>query len=152
MGEILGWETKTLQAAWSAKKQWKNMKKKERSSEKQTLSVSFSSTNICLHLSGGRGGEGNSRWCQALCYTLEVHDLLRFHNILVSPLLLFSHLVVSNSLRPHGLQRARLPRPSLSLKVCSKSCPLSQRCHPTILSSVILHFTNKEMETQRGQL
>ena len=48
----------------------------------------------------------------------------------------FSHLVVSlsDSLRSHGLQHARLPSPSLSPGVC----PLSQRCHPTISSSVIL--------------
>ena len=36
-------------------------------------------------------------------------------------LLLFSHLVVSSSLRPHGLQHARLPCPSLSPAVCSDS-------------------------------
>ena len=43
-----------------------------------------------------------------------------------------------NSLRPHGLQHARLPCPSLSPRVCSNSCPLSQWCHPTISSSVTL--------------
>ena len=52
-------------------------------------------------------------------------------------LLLFSHQVVSDSLRPCELQRARFPCPSLSPWVCSKSCPLSQWCHPNILSSVI---------------
>ena len=52
-------------------------------------------------------------------------------------LLLFSHWVMSNSLRPHGLQHASLPCPSLSPKLCSDSCPLSQWCHPTISSSVI---------------
>ena len=31
----------------------------------------------------------------------------------------------SDSLRPHGLQHTRLPCPSLSLRVCSNSCPLS---------------------------
>ena len=41
------------------------------------------------------------------------------------------------SLWPRGLQHARLPCPSLSLGVCSNSCPLSQWCHPTISSSVI---------------
>ena len=51
-------------------------------------------------------------------------------------LLLFSHSVLSNSLRPHGLQHARFPCPSLSPGICSNSCPLSQWCHPTILSSV----------------
>ena len=37
---------------------------------------------------------------------------------------------------PHGLQQARLPCPSLSPRVCSNLCPLSQWCHPTISSSV----------------
>ena len=49
---------------------------------------------------------------------------------------LFSYQVVLDSLWPHGLQNARLPCPSLSVRVCSNSCPLSQWCHPTILSSV----------------
>ena len=53
-------------------------------------------------------------------------------------LLLFSRSFVSNSLQPHGLQHARLPCPSLSPGVCSNSYPLSQWCHPTILSSVTL--------------
>ena len=35
---------------------------------------------------------------------------------------------------PHELQHARLPCPSLSPRVYSNSCPLSQWCHP-ILSS-----------------
>ena len=48
----------------------------------------------------------------------------------------FSHSVVSNSLWPHGLQYAWLLCPSLSPRVCSNSCPLSQWCHPTISSSV----------------
>ena len=52
-------------------------------------------------------------------------------------LLLFSCSVVSDSLRPHGLQHARLPCPSPSPGACSNSCPLSQWCHPTISSSVI---------------
>ena len=44
---------------------------------------------------------------------------------------------VSNSLQPHGLQHTMLPCPSLSLGVCSNSCPLSWWCHPTISSSVV---------------
>ena len=48
---------------------------------------------------------------------------------------LFIHTVVSKSLRPHGLQYARLPCPSLSPGVCPNSCPLSGWCHPTILFS-----------------
>ena len=47
-----------------------------------------------------------------------------------------SRSVMSDSLRPHGLQHARLPCPSSSPGVCSKSCPLSRWCHPTISFSV----------------
>ena len=45
---------------------------------------------------------------------------------------------MSDSLQPHGLQHARLPCPLLFYRVCSNSCPLSQWCHPTVLSSSIL--------------
>ena len=47
-------------------------------------------------------------------------------------LLLFSHLVVSDSLQPHELQHARLLCLSLSSGVWSNSCPLSQWCYLTI--------------------
>ena len=49
----------------------------------------------------------------------------------------FNCSVVSDSLRPHGLQQTRLCYPSTTSRACSSSCPLSQWCHPTILSSVI---------------
>ena len=41
------------------------------------------------------------------------------------------------TLRPHGLQHARLPCPSPTPGAYSNSCPLSQWCHPTISASVI---------------
>ena len=50
----------------------------------------------------------------------------------------FSHTVVSDSLRPHGLKHARPPCPSPPPGVCSNSYPLSRWCHPTTSSSVIL--------------
>ena len=49
----------------------------------------------------------------------------------------FSHSVVSDSLRLHGLQHARPPCPSPTPGIYSNSCPLSPCCHPTISSSVI---------------
>ena len=49
----------------------------------------------------------------------------------------FSLSVMSDSLRPHGLQDSRPPCPSPTPWVHSNSCPLSQWCHPTISSSVI---------------
>ena len=44
--------------------------------------------------------------------------------------------VVSDPLRPHGPQHARLPCLSPTAGACSNSYPLSQWCHPTISSSV----------------
>ena len=41
------------------------------------------------------------------------------------------------TLRPHGLQHARLPCLSQIPGACSNSCPLSQWCHPTISSCVV---------------
>ena len=48
----------------------------------------------------------------------------------------FSHAVVSESLRPHGLQHARPPCASPTPRVHPNSCPLTRWCHPTISSSV----------------
>ena len=50
--------------------------------------------------------------------------------------LVFSCSVLSDSLRSHGLQHARLPCPSPSPGACSNSCPLSWWCHPIISFSV----------------
>ena len=49
----------------------------------------------------------------------------------------FSHLVVSDSLRPHESQHARPPCPSQTPRVYSNSCPSSWWCHPAISSCVI---------------
>ena len=58
-------------------------------------------------------------------------------NMIASVSVQISHSVVSDSLRPHGLQHARPPCPSPTPRVCSNSCPLSQWCHPTISSSIV---------------
>ena len=49
----------------------------------------------------------------------------------------FSNPVVFDSLRPHGLQQARLACPSPTPRVHSNSCPSSQSCQPTISFSAI---------------
>ena len=70
--------------------------------------------------------------------SLQPHfPTVRKENVVVAQV---SHSLVSNSLQPHGLQHARLPSPSLSPRVCSNSCPLSQQCHPTISTCVIPFF------------
>ena len=54
----------------------------------------------------------------------------------------FSLSVLSNSLRPHGLQHSRLPCPSPTPGACSNSCPLNQWCHP-IISSFVIPFSSR---------
>ena len=49
----------------------------------------------------------------------------------------FSRSVMSDSLRPYGLQHTRPPCPSPTPGAYPNSCPLSQWCHPAISSSVI---------------
>ena len=44
---------------------------------------------------------------------------------------------MSDSLRPHESQHARLPCPSPTPGVYSNSCPTSRCCHPVIASSVV---------------
>ena len=73
-------------------------------------------------------------WCISVhCSSFNLINRQNFNRVV----LLFSCSVLSDSLRPHGLQHARLPCPSPSPGVCSNSCLLSRRCHPTISSSVI---------------
>ena len=50
----------------------------------------------------------------------------------------FSCSVVSDSLRPHGLQHARPPCLSPTPRAYSNSCPSHTWCHPTLSSSVVL--------------
>ena len=57
-------------------------------------------------------------------------------NSLRGELYQFSYSVVSNSLRPQGMQHTRLPCPSPTPGPYTNSCPLSRWCHPTISSSV----------------
>ena len=54
----------------------------------------------------------------------------------------FSHSVMSNSLRPHGVQHTRLPCPSPIPRACSNSYPSNQWYHPTISSFVVPFFSH----------
>ena len=55
----------------------------------------------------------------------------------ICPFCQFSHSVIFDVSRPHGLQHARLPCPSPTPGACSNSYPSSWWCHPIISSSVI---------------
>ena len=57
-------------------------------------------------------------FCWSLLFTIQFRSVQ------------FSHSVLSESFRPHGLQHACLPCPSPTPRAYSNSCPLSQWCHP----------------------
>ena len=67
----------------------------------------------------------------------EIREETQMKGIQIASSVQFSHSVVSDSLRPHELQHARPPYTSPTPRVYSNTCPLSQRCHPTISSSVV---------------
>ena len=71
-----------------------------------------------------------------LC-TLAIRELFFSHLSFVNQFSQFSHSVMSDSLRPYGLQKARLPCPSPTPGAYSNSCSSSWWCHPTISASVI---------------
>ena len=70
---------------------------------------------------------------RSLLTCLDLYPLKRFWNNFPWSLLkstheetlLFSHSILSDSLRPHGLLHTRFPCPSPSPRACSNSCPLS---------------------------
>ena len=71
-------------------------------------------------------------------HNIHVYQIiLIFYNAVCQLLLWFSYSVMFDSLWPHGLEHASLPCPSVSPRVCSNSCALSQWCHSTISSSVV---------------
>ena len=61
------------------------------------------------------------------------NSLSLIHGIMIQ----FSRSVVSDSLRPHGLQHTRLPCPSPAPGAYSNSRPSCWWCHPTVSSSVV---------------
>ena len=62
----------------------------------------------------------------------------------------FSCSVVSDCLRPHGLQHARSPCLSTTPVVYPNSCPLNRWCHPTISFSVITFSPTFNVSQNQG--
>ena len=66
-----------------------------------------------------------------------IHRSPQLYNAKIIPSDQFSCSVVSDSLRPHGLQHARPPYPSPTPGGHPNSCLLSRWCHPTVSFSVV---------------
>ena len=62
----------------------------------------------------------------------------RMKFLLMVYLLLSSCTILSDSLRPYGLQHSRLPCSSQFPRICSNSCPSSHRCPPNIFCCPLL--------------
>ena len=76
--------------------------------------------------------------CICICVYVCKHISVSLkHATFISCSVQFICSVVSDSLRPHGLQHSRPPCPSPTPGVHSNSCPLSRWCHQTISSSVV---------------
>ena len=84
----------------------------------------------------------NKRWCLHFTTSLKKIIAIDFEWVNYKPttsykfssVQLLSHV---QHLRANGLQHSRIPCPSLTPGAYQNSCPSSQFCHPTILSSVI---------------
>ena len=83
------------------------------------------------------GGRGDTSFHSCVCFSVNTYRLTLVCYTFFLILHQFSRSVVSNSLRPHGLQHARPPCPSPAPGVYSDSSPSSRWCHPTISSPVI---------------
>ena len=94
-----------------------------------------------------RGREGPWTW-RSQSWALFNRGILFMPHTLLS----FSRSVVSDSVRPHRLQHARPPCPSLSPGVCPSSCALHRWCCPAILSSDALSSFSPQSFPASGTL
>ena len=86
-----------------------------------------------------RCGVASVLWCSSFFMVQHSHPYMTDGKTIALTISVSqsSHSVKSDSLGPHGLQHPRLPCSSPTPRVCLNSCPSSQWCHPTILSSVV---------------
>jgi len=62
------------------------------------------------------------------CINIEIRNVKMYLEKRPEPeRLLFSFSVISDCLQAHGLQHTKVPCPSLSPRVCSNSCPTTER-------------------------
>ena len=106
--------------------------------------------HFCCQGLGSIPGEGNRILQAVLCgqrkktefwwdeHLLKIWWIVSWGEFLEFSSVQFSCLVISDSLRPYELQHTRPPCSSPTPRVYPDSCPLSQWCHLTISSSVIL--------------
>ena len=72
-------------------------------------------------------------------FLLDLVESFLPESIFVYSSVKFSHSVISDSLRPHGLQHARLPSPSPTPRACSNLCP-SRQWYLSLLYNMLAKF------------
>ena len=83
-------------------------------------------------------GHGDEWDCKIYLWSkIKARGMVSRRILLTTSSVQFSHSVVCSSLRPHGLQHARLSCPPPTPGTCSNSCPWSRWCHSAISSSVV---------------
>ena len=88
-------------------------------------------------ISFSRGSSQPRVWSQVFHIVGRCFTVWATREVLYMCSVQFSHSVVSNFLRPRGLQYTRLFCPSPTPRAYSNSCPKSWWCDPTISSSTI---------------
>ena len=91
-------------------------------------------STFSFHSGSALGSPSQPRYLYNAPCLSSCQQSLSLYLALIFFMLQFSHSVMFDSLRPHGLQHARPPCPSPTPGGCSNSCPLSRWCHPTIAS------------------
>ena len=101
----------------------------------QTRELNHSPFSCCLWRPAvKRCGKVATCWFHGKVQLRDETPKHQWHNSINPNSVQFRH-VLSIYLRPHELQHARLPCPSPTPGAYSNSCPSSQWCHPTILTS-----------------
>ena len=104
-------------------------------------------------LQGNWGNRPLDRYFQELIFWPQSLHLLIFRKAL-NPFMVtsvqLSHSTMSDALWPHEPQHARPPCPSPTPKVHPNPSPLSQLCHPTILSSVVPFYSHLQSVPASG--
>ena len=106
----------------------------------QTHFVSSNAVLTLNHTQRLAGWVSTSEGTQMHLQLLWSHLSLEHVFFMLPSLLLFTQSCPT--VRPRGLQHARLPCPSPSPRVFSDSCPSSRWCHPTI-SSYVIPFSSR---------
>ena len=103
--------------------------------------MNFANDSQCIYFSIKLSLLCFTDYCISCAYLFSIlFSAFSFKPVWFSVILIsvqFSRSVMSDSLRPHELQHARIPCPSPTPRVHPNKRPSSRWCHPATLSSVV---------------